>query len=157
MLTITVNDSGARDDLARLYARLGDLSEPMDSIGNTLETRAKNRFEIKMDPLGHPWAPWKQSTRDGYPYAGAPAAVKDGVGKGLLLERYGRMLDGLTYSADSTSVRVGFDQPYSTYHEFGTKHMERRGMLLADPEAGTLAPDDEASVLDVLSSWLTGP
>lgn len=157
MLTITVNSSGALDDLASLYARLGDLSEPMDSIGNALETRGRNRFETKTDPLGHPWAPWKQSTRDSYPFAGTPAAVKDGVGNGLLLDRYGTMLNGLTYSADSTSVRVGFAQPYSTYHEFGTKHMERRGVLFADPQAGTLAPDDEATVLDILSIWLNGP
>lgn len=158
MLTITVNSSGALEDLARLYARLGDLSEPMDEIGGTLETRAKNRFEIKMDPLGHPWAPWKESTHAGYPYAGTPAAAREeGVGKGLLLNRYGPMLDHLTYSADSTSVRVGFAQPYSTHHEYGTKHMERRGMLFADPHAGTLAPDDEATVLDILSIWLTGP
>ena len=33
--------------------------------------------------------------------------------------------------------------------------MERRGMLLADPDQGTLGKEDEAAVLDVLDVWLT--
>ena len=37
-----------------------------------------------------------------------------------------------------SSVSTGAGQPYATYHEFGTKHMDRRGMLMADPEAGIL-------------------
>ena len=32
--------------------------------------------------------------------------------------------------------------------------MPRRGMLMGDPDAGTLAPDDEAAVLDILGTFL---
>ena len=32
--------------------------------------------------------------------------------------------------------------------------MPRRGLLMANPQAGTLAPDDERAVLDVLSDFL---
>ena len=64
------------------------------------------------------------------------------------------MLAGLSSQADATSVRVGFDKGYATFHEFGTKHMPRRGLLFADPEAGTLAPDDAELVIDILQRHL---
>ncbi len=63
-------------------------------------------------------------------------------GNERLLDRYGDMLDGLSSQADASSVRVGFDQPYAVYHEWGTKHMERRGMLTANPDTGELVPED---------------
>ena len=37
-------------------------------------------------------------------------------------------------------VRVGFDKPY----EWGTKHMERRGMLTANPDTDDPVPEDTA-------------
>ena len=68
------------------------------------------------------------------------------------------MLQGLSYQAEAGSVRVGFDQGYATFHEFGVefgkRRMPRRGLLMANPQAGTLAPDDERAVLDVLGDFL---
>ena len=64
------------------------------------------------------------------------------------------MLGSLNWDADATSVRVGFGQPYATFHEFGTKHMPRRGLLFADPDAGTIAPGDELMVIELLEEWL---
>ena len=64
------------------------------------------------------------------------------------------MLGSLSHSSDATSVTVGFGNPVATYHEWGTEHMPRRGLLFADPDAGTLGTDDEAAVLDILSSWI---
>lgn len=111
----------------------------------TLENRISGRFETRTDPNGVSWAPWRPATLKYYP--------EDGNRK--LLDRYGDMLRGLSHEADSTSVRVGFDKFYSTFHEWGTTHMERRGLLYADPDAGTLAPDDEAAVLDIIGLYLT--
>ena len=42
------------------------------------------------------------------------------------------------------SVRVGFDKPYAVHHEWGTKHMERRGMLTANPDTDDPVPEDTA-------------
>ena len=75
-------------------------------------------------------------------------------GNRRLLDRYGDMLASLSHQADATSVRVGFGQPYAAFHEWGTEHMPRRGLLFADPDAGTLAEGDEAAVLDILAVWL---
>lgn len=52
------------------------------------------------------------------------------------------------------SVAWGFSVDYAAYHEFGTKTMPRRGMLTADPEAGTLASGDAVAVLEIVRDYL---
>lgn len=145
MIDITTDDSAFRASLEQLKRRLGNLKPVMQSIGMKLESRISGRFESRTDPSGSAWAPWAQSTLDSYP----------DDGNRRLLDRYGDMLDSLNHQADTTSVRVGFDQTYAAFHEFGTDSMPRRGLLFADPDAGTLAEDDEAAVLDILGVWLT--
>ena len=146
MIDISTDDSAFRASLDQLKRRLGNLTPVMQSIGMELESRASGRFESRTDPSGNAWAPWAQSTVDSYP--------EDGNRR--LLDRYGDMLASLSHQADATSARVGFGQPYATFHEWGTEHMPRRGLLFADPDAGTLAEDDEAAVLDILGVWLDG-
>lgn len=147
MLTISIDDSAFRAELASLYQRMGDLTPVMTSIGMELEGRISARFETQTDPNGRSWAPWSPSTQANYP--------SDGNHK--LLDRYGDMLRSLSHQADSNSVRIGLGQPYAAFHEWGTEHMPRRGLLFSDPDAGTLAPDDELAVLDMLGVWLVGP
>lgn len=155
MLTITVDDSAFRATMSRLQDGLSDMTPVMDSIGYTLETNTRNRFETRTDPNGRPWKPWADQTLATYPFAGTVYAKGDeGPGNGKLLDRYGTMLAGLNYQADSNSVRVGFAMPYAAYHEFGTKKMPRRGMLMGNPDAGTLGRDDERAVSDILNDFL---
>ena len=146
MLTITADDKAFRDSLAQLYRGMGNLTPVMQSIGMELESRISGRFESRTDPSGNAWAPWAQSTVDNYPENG----------NRRLLDRYGDMLASLSHQADATSVRVGFGQPYAAFHEWGTEHMPRRGLLFDDPDAGTLAEGDEAAVLDIIGVWLDG-
>ena len=156
MLTVAVQDQVFQAHMGRLLARLGDLTPVMEEIGGTLENRVLNRFQTRTDPSGVHWAPWRESTLESYPFPGTPAAAVDGPGNGRLLDRYGTMIASLNYQADSHSVTVGFGQPYAVFHEFGTRHMARRGMLMADPESGQLGTEDEALVLDLLNEWLSG-
>lgn len=150
-LSVDINSKSVTDSLDKISRRLNNMAPVMDEIGMRLETRVSARFETESDPLGHPWAPWSQGTRDSYP--------KDGHGR--ILERYADMMGSLNHDFDSHSVRVGFGavaskdgDVYAAYHEWGTRYMPRRGLLMADPDEGTLGPDDEAAVLDVLSQWL---
>lgn len=145
MITVEVDDKAFRDELARLHGRMSDLTPVMQDIGSAMLSRISDRFEGQTDPMGRSWAPWASSTLKTYP--------EDGNRK--LLDRYGDMLLSRNHRATKDSVRIGFGKPYSAYHEYGTKHMPRRGLLFADPEAGTLAPDDEALVLDIIGQWLT--
>ena len=146
MLEIKLDDSAFRADLAALYRRLGDLTPVMQSIGMEMESRISGRFETRTDPSGKSWAPWADSTLESYP--------EDGNRQ--LLDRYGDMLLSLNHKADATSVRIGFGKPYAAFHEWGTKHMPRRGLVFADPDAGTLAKGDEDAVLDIIGIYLTG-
>lgn len=91
-----------------------------------------------------------------YPWVPTTLADYPDDGNRRLLHRYGDMLGSLSHQADSSSVRIGFGQPYATHHEWGTEHMPRRGLLMGDPDAGTLGPEDEAAVLDILGLWLEG-
>jgi phage virion morphogenesis protein len=150
-LSVNVGSKAVTDSLARIARGLGNLQPVMDSIGQELESRVSARFETETDPLGRSWAPWAESTRENYP----------ADGHGRILERYGDMVRSLSHDADQDSVRVGFGavagkagDAYAVYHEWGTEHMPRRGLLMADPDAGTLGPGDEEAVLDILQVWL---
>lgn len=132
--------------LAQLAARLADLTPVMEDIGAILERNVQGRFDTKTDPAGRPWAPLAARTRVAY--------AKAKVG-GSLLERTRMMRESLSSQADKDSVVIGFGRAYAAYHEFGTARMPRRGMLTVDPQTGTLADEDTASILDLIQSYLT--
>jgi phage virion morphogenesis protein len=146
-IIITVNDHMVLDVLNRLASQMQNMQPVMTAIGAELKARVSSRFETETDPEGHPWAEWMPATKKSYP--------KDGNHK--VLDRYSDMLNSLGYEADAASVKVGFGQPYAAYHEWGTKHMKRRGLLFADPDTRTLAPEDTRLVLDVLARFLQEP
>lgn len=132
------------DAFNRLISAGQDMRPIMDAIGMEMESCVSARFKSKTDPSGSPWAPWKPSTVKNYP--------KDGRRK--LLDRYNDMLGSLSHQVDGNSVFVGFGQPYAQYHEFGTSKMDRRGMLTADPAAGTLGAGDEEAIVGILRAAL---
>lgn len=151
MLTVTVQSAAVSAKLAQLQRKTANLQPAMQGIGQTLQSRISGRFETRRDPLGKSWAPWKESTRKSYP--------KDGNRK--VLDRYGDMLGSLNYRAANASVKVGFGavaskkgDVYAAYHEHGTKTMERRGLLFANPETGTLSPADNTAIVDIISIYL---
>lgn len=154
-LTITLQDSIIQTYLQQLQAKMGDLNPVMDSIGYALEQSVRRRFETRTDPSGEKWAAWKKSTDESYPRKGSKAAKgKSGPGMGRILERYGSMLNGLSYTFNANSATIGFDQPYATYHEWGTKKMDRRGLLTATPQTGTLGSADQQTVLEIVANYM---
>jgi len=156
MLIITVEDSAFRAKLEKLQASMGNLTPVMSEIGDRLEEKVRQRFETRTDPNGVPWKPWAESTDRGYPWPNAKTKerLEYGPGNARLLDRHGDMLDSLNHQADANSVTVGFANDYAVFHEYGTQNMPRRGMLLADPDQGSLGEDDEATVLDIINYWL---
>lgn len=145
MISVQIDDSPFRDQVRLLSYRMRDLTPVLEGVGAALESNVRNRFESRTDPDGMPWAPWAQSTRDSYPEGG----------NRRLLDRLGDMLNGVSYQLEGdASVRVGFDKEYATYHEWGTEHMPRRGLLMSDPDQGTLSEDDTATVLAVLNDFI---
>ena len=145
MITIDVQDAALLGALQKLSSQLQDLSQPMAEVGQALESAVSLRFDSQSDPNGQAWAEQSASTK----------AQRAKAGKtGKTLDEHGTMLGSLSWDANSKGVTVGFGQPYAAYHEWGTKRMPRRGLLMADPDAGTLGADDLELVLDVLREHL---
>ncbi len=144
MISIEVQNRDVLDYLDRLSHRMGDMKPVMDAIGQRLEEHISMRFENEADPNGLPWASWKPSTLNTYP----------DDGNRRILDRYGDMLKGLGHQAGHDYALVGFDKSYAAYHEYGTKHMPRRGLLFSDPGSRLLSDDDEAAILELVSSFL---
>ena len=144
MIKIQIESQSVTDAFNRLLQAGDDMTPIMDAIGLTMENRTRERFETKTDPTGASWESWKPSTIKSYP--------KDGNKR--LLNRFNDMLGSLNYQTESHSVFIGFGQSYAEYHEFGTSKMVRRGMLTADPVAGTLGAGDEQAIMDVLRGAL---
>ena len=142
--SIRIDNAFVLEFLHGLRDKIDDMTPVMDSIGAEMETRVSNRFETQTDPMGVPWSPWAESTKASYPEKGHR----------FFLYRLGDLLGGISHQADQSSVTYGFDVPYAAYHELGTDKMPRRGLLTADPEAGTLSDSDEAAILDVISRYL---
>ena len=147
MIDITVNSDTIAAALRQLAARVDNLEPVLAGIGMELESRISDRFERQVDPLGGAWTTWAPATLASYP----------NYGNRRLLDRSGDMLNSLTHQASADQVRIGFGMAYATYHEFGTARMPRRGLLFADPEAGQLAPEDEAAVINLLLGYLGAP
>lgn len=142
MIRIDIDDREVRQALADLARRVADMTPALRAIGQEMETRIATRFEARRDPAGRPWAPLRPATE---------AAKR---GRGSILYRTGEMLDSRTHRAGPFEVAVGFGKPYAAYHEFGTKRMPRRGLLMADPQAGTLGEEDRRAILDILADYL---
>lgn len=152
MINVSTDSSGFQDDLRELQRRMGNLRPVFKDLGAVLENKIRDRRETLTDPNGERWAAWAPSTIATYPESG----------RGKLLDRSGDMWDrtGPQWKVQGMLselvLRVGFDKVYETYHEFGTKHMPRRGLLFADPEKGELGAEDEQAIDDVLQDWLDG-
>lgn len=153
-LSVQVSSPQLEAALTRLVRGVRNLKPVMEAVGQELESRVSARFETETDPAGQAWAAWSPATAESYPTDGA---------HGRILDRYGDMLRSLSHAADDAGVRVGFGSVagtakdvYAVYHEFGTQFMPRRGLLTADPSAGTLGDADERAVLEILEDHLQG-
>jgi phage gpG-like protein len=138
-----------QQELLRLERRGHSLATAHQKIGGALESRIQQRFDSKSDPLGHPWAAHSAATIEAYRKRDTNKRGKHSA-RGSLLERTRRMRLSLGFASDLFGVTVGFGVPYAAFFEFSTKHMVRRGLLMADPVAGTLAPADVNVILNTL-------
>ena len=99
MLTITAHHARPARPAQRPHGNLGRHGRA------SAELHSRVSAETETDPLGHPWAPWADSTRASYPKGG----------NRRILDRHGDMLSSLNHRADATSVRIGFGTPYANW------------------------------------------
>ena len=156
---ISVEIKGADALVQQLGLALRRLEQPRDlmqALGNVLRVNIERRFDTKTDPTGARWAPWRPATVEKYNRADTQRKGKRAgqvVKRGTLLERTGQMRNSLAVNAGDSQVQVGMNRltdggkwSIPLLHEFGTTRMTRRGIFLADPEAGTLGAGDEADL-----------
>lgn len=143
--SISIDSSLVLEALAALKTKAENMGPVFDDVGQMMETRLSNRFETLTDPNGRAWMGWADSTIKSYP----------DDGNKTILDRYGDLLQNITHEHDETSVTYGFGEPYAAYHEYGTDRMPRRGLMMDDPEAGTLSASDQASVLELISGFFS--
>lgn len=151
--------------LAALNRTLQVLAEPREmlyDIGAALKTNAELRWDAKVDPTGAPWAPrstsetakmWNRRNHNGSPVAPGTLLQATNILRSTLAHNEG---DDWVDIGTSRSV-PGKSQPtwqVGFLHEFGTARMRRRGILTADPHAGTLGAQDQADLLEVVQRHL---
>ncbi len=128
----------------------------MLTLGALLERNIEGRFDSKRDPSGLPWAPLAASTKAKYDRADTVRKGRNAGElrkRGSLLERTRQMRDSLASNAGDDFVEIGMSRlsdngkwNIALLHETSTERMPRRGLFLADPDAGTLGAEDEADL-----------
>lgn len=147
---VSIEVTGSEQLQALLRRAAGELQRPRDlmqAIGARMVANIERRFDAERDPSGVPWLPLARSTVARY------AKQDKGKARGSILERTGNMRNTLAANAGDDYVEVGMSRltdgggwAIALLHETGTRRMPRRGIFLADPDAGTLGAGDEADI-----------
>ena len=153
MLDVTLDTSQVSKALDDLADRLGDLTTPLNDIGEYLQISTDERFRQKVAPDGSPWAPL------------SPVTLARKKGPGILREK-GTLQDTLRKQVTSTELAFGTDRPYGAVHQFGQKKGasgktgKGRPIPWGDIPAREylgLSTDDETEVLFIIRQYLAEP
>lgn len=165
-LNIELQDQQLLQAIDQLLQLLQQPRQLLDDIGATLESNAQLRWDAKVDPSGQPWAPLSPTTVAIYESEWFQERNEDFKGgiPGSLLQRTNRLRQSLAYNVGPDWIELGTSrqvpgrsQPtwqIGVLHEWGTRTMPRRGLLVADPETGRLGAEDQADVLAIVNQML---
>lgn len=167
MYTIEIQDTlvtAALDELARNF---GDLTRPMQDIGEFLTKSTKDRFASGVAPDGSAWAPKSETTKAAYRARG------DKVDDRPLFGPSGSLSRLIYYDATATSVRWGSPMIYAAVMQSGAAQgafgawmgKDKRGRdhfhhipwgdIPARPFLG-LSEADRTGVLEIIAEYLSG-
>ncbi len=159
MYTLEINDTAANAALDELAQLLGDMTSPMQDIGEFLTKTTKDRFGAGTSPDGVPWAPKSEVTKEGYRRRG------DHVDDRPLFGPSGSLSSLIHYEATPTSVRWGSPMIYAAVMQGGAAQgaFGRTlrggpipwGNIPARPFLG-LSDSDRAGVLEIIAEYLSG-
>jgi phage gpG-like protein len=119
-VSIKINDTAVQAVFATAIARLGDLTPMMADVGEMLVNSLDRGFRDQVDPYQTSWAPLAAST------------LRQKVRRKRILkinQSSGILRATLSYQASSTKVLVGYNTPYATYIQTGTRRMPKRQIL----------------------------
>ncbi|SFF27449.1 phage virion morphogenesis (putative tail completion) protein [Fontimonas thermophila] len=176
MITLTLDDRDVQQALARLQARVSDMTPVMQQIGDALLDRTRQRFVTSTAPDGTPWQPNAPATIAAYlkPYGGMRrkdgslskrGAARAAAKKPLIGET--RTLSRQFYvRADRHSVVLASTAPYAAIHQFGGRAgrgrkvtIPARPFLPVAASGGWLGTGDRDVVLAILraATRITAP
>ncbi|MBS7703314.1 phage virion morphogenesis protein [Chelatococcus asaccharovorans] len=135
MTAIEIRISGLDDITAKLNALGIGLPNLTMLVAETVRGQTVDRFNIKHDPSGTPWAPLKPST-----------VAQKRKGGGILVES-ARLMNSITSDVVGLEARIGTNVFYSVYHQTGTKHMPAR-------EIFGLEGGDLQECIDVIEAFI---
>lgn len=129
MITLTLDDREVREALARLQARVSDMSPIMQQIGDALLDRTKQRFVTSTAPDGTPWALNAPATIAAWLKPRGGMHKKDGslskrgaakaAAKKPLIGDSGNLSRQFYVRADRHSVVLASSTRYAAIHQFG--------------------------------------
>ena len=102
-LSITLDDLGLGEGLARLLRGTSDLTPLMREIGTVIETSVSERFEQGKGPGGIEW----------------PRSIRVKMQGGQTLVESARLRDSIVSEPDPHGVETGTNVPYAATHQFG--------------------------------------
>ena len=166
--TITVEDKDVRSTLAELQQRASNLRPIMQTIGEDILERTKQRFSTSTGPDGRRWAPNSRVTIERYIASkggfGKKGVTKKGAGiamsKKPLIGHSGDLSRQFFVRSDNRSVTIGNSMIYAAIQQFGGQAGRGRKVTIpARPflpitESGLLFPAEKAKVLEALNDWL---
>jgi phage gpG-like protein len=145
-------------ELEAMFKRVRGIAAKSDGLAEAMAgrfvSRIQFRYDSKTDPNGKKWAPISALTRANLERRAS--LTGDGSIPGTLLDRHNPgMRSSLTRAKIGRDWMVGFSRKYAIYHEFGTKYMDRRGLIFADPTSGKLSQKDLDALLDAGNMYLS--
>jgi phage virion morphogenesis protein len=167
--TVKVEDRAVREALNALARRVGDLQPVMQSIGEDVMERTKQRFETSTGPDGKRWQPNARATIEAFIDRRGGFGKRGINKKGAALAMNKRpLIDGgdlrrqFHVAATGNAVTIGNSMIYAAIHQFGGQ--AGRGKKVTIPARpflpvtnnGSLYPDDRRRVLEAINGYLMG-
>ena len=154
--TIQITDRHAIDYLARVQARLGDLSHPMTGIARAMRNLTEDAFQAERSPFGAPWAPLSERST-------IPRREASGHWPGPLLQVSGGLAASITSGSDRDSAWVGAGKEYAAMMQFGGKRAEFPHLWGDIPARPFIPVDADGNIPDalrdeifaIMEDWLT--
>jgi len=148
MIRIEFNDHDVNAALTRLGARMGDMTDVMQEIGEALAESTEARFAAGTTPEGTAWTPKSAATLAKYARGKKTADTRP-------LHYTLALLQNIYPQAGADFVEIGSGEPYAAMMQFGgqkEKFPHLWGDIPARPFLG-ISEDDRAAILEIVGEW----
>jgi phage virion morphogenesis protein len=149
-MRVEITEDTITTGLARVAAALGDMSEPMDEIGQLMVASTQDRIEAGLDVDGKPFAARSATTIERY--------GKLGLKYGAPLNQSRRMRKGIAHNSGPDWMEVGSNAIQAAVMQFGAA----KGSLGGGAPWGNIparaflgvSEEDRTKIHETIEEWL---